>query len=198
MLFKSYSRKLSHPSFKNYKNYLIFIKQLFVLVASLLFISTASYAVHWRDELPNAKVLGSGDFHWFGFKIYNAKLWVETAPLDMSRPFALELTYIHSISRRLLVSTVISEIKRLNGHEVTAVKIQDWQNKLTAALPDISSGDELIGVFIPAQGFRVYNKQGLAADIRDPELARYFFAVWLDKRAKDSELRANLLGLTSK
>lgn len=174
----------------------MFIKQIITTFLITLLIVTTSHAAHWRDELPNVKVLGSGDFHWFGFKVYNVKLWTETTPLDMAKPFALELTYNRGISRRLLVKTVISEIKRLNGHEISAVKLQDWQNKLIIAFPDVASGDELIGVYLPSQGFRMYNKQGLTADIRDPELARYFFAVWLDKRAKDGVLRSKLLGQT--
>ncbi len=178
------------------KKKFVFIKQFIISVFITMFIVTTGHAACWRDELPNAKVLGSGDFYWFGFKIYNAKIWTEKTPLDMSRPFALELTYNRTISRRLLVRTVISEMKRLNGNDIAAVKIQDWQIKLTSAIPDISPGDALIGVYLPTHGFRLYSKQGLAADIRDPELAHYFFGVWLDKRAKDHVLRSKLLGIT--
>ena len=194
---KLYLRELSNHLIIKLINKFIYIKQIITVFLLTLLVITSSHATNnWRDELPNARVLGSGDFHWFGFKIYHAKLWSQTTPLDMTRPFALQLTYNRSISRRLLVKTVISEMKRLNGNDVTAVKIQDWQNKLTIAIPDISPGDELIGVFLPAQGFRLYSKHGLAADIRDPELAYYFFGVWLDKQAKDSVLRSKLIGIT--
>ncbi|MBC7751035.1 MAG: hypothetical protein H7Z73_04855 [Candidatus Saccharibacteria bacterium] len=198
MLSKLYLKDLSNLSFPfiQHTDKFIFIKQLLAVLFISFLIVTTGHATQWRDELPNAKILGSVDFNFFGFKIYNAKLWSETSPLDMTKPFALDLTYNHRVSRKLLVKIVIYEIKRLNTAEIPTSKIQDWQVKLMIAFPDVSQDDELIGVFLPSQGFRTYNKRGLIADIRDIELARYFFAVWLDENAKGNILRSKLLGLT--
>jgi hypothetical protein len=49
-------------------------------------------------------------------------------------------------------------------------------------------------VFIPNQGSRFYSRNKLLADIRDPEFAKAFFAIWFDARSKDKDLRAQLLG----
>lgn len=163
-----------------------------LLLSGLMIIP--SYAASWHEELPNATLVGSGHFRWLGFKIYSAKLWSESKHFDANAKFALELTYNRSISSKQFIKTTIDEIKRLNGHQISAEKLALWQKKLVPASPDVTSGDALIGVYLPAQGYRVYNKHGLLADIQDPELARAFFAIWLDPRTKDSGLRAQLLG----
>lgn len=192
----SYSKNLNNHQIKRAglaeltRNAKQFIAVLFISGLMIM----PNYAASWRDELPNATLVGSGHFRWFGFKIYSAKLWSENARFNANSKFALELTYNRSISRKQFIKTTIDEIKRLNGNQISAEKLATWEKELIPASPDVSSGDELIGVYLPAQGYRVYNKQGLLADIQDPELARAFFAIWLDPRTKDSGLRAQLLG----
>ena len=61
----------------------------------------------WRERLPQASLIGSGDFSWFGFSVYNARLWSPAQQVDFSQPFALELTYRRNISRDTLVDTCL-------------------------------------------------------------------------------------------
>jgi len=44
-------------------------------------------------------------------------------------------------------------------------------------------------------GCRFYVGDQLQHEIRDPEFAEAFFAIWLDPRTRDPELRQQLLGL---
>lgn len=48
-----------------------------VLLLSLALAAGAAQANSlngWREQLPQATLIGSGDFRWFGFSVYNAKL----------------------------------------------------------------------------------------------------------------------------
>jgi len=45
------------------------------------------------------------------------------------------------------------------------------------------------------QGCRFYVDGKLSREIADPVFARQFFAIWLDPRARDTQLRQRLLGL---
>ncbi|MDW5416460.1 chalcone isomerase family protein [Iodobacter sp. CM08] len=166
---------------------------LSVLIA-LASIALPASAATWRDELPQAKALGSGDLTWFRLRIYTAKLWSESPQFSLNAPFALELTYHRSISRTQFVETSIDEIKRLFGKQYSAEQLKRWEGEMYRAFTNVNEGDQLIGVFLPNQGCRFYNRNQLLADIRDPEFAKAFFAIWFDERTKDSGLREQLLG----
>ncbi|WP_255587443.1 chalcone isomerase family protein [Deefgea piscis] len=159
-------------------------------------IAIPAQAAIWREHLPQAQAIGSGDLRWFGLKIYTAKLWSEKKPFDINAPFALELTYHRNISRAQFVETSLDEIERLFGTRYSADTLKRWEGEMQRAFTDVKAGDQLIGVFIPNEGTRFYSRNKLLADIRDPEFAKAFFAIWFDARSKDKDLRAQLLGST--
>ena len=164
------------------------------LCFAAVFTATSVQAATWREALPAAKVVGSGTLRWFGLKIYDAKLWSEQQPFDANAPFALELTYHRSISREQFVETSLDEIKRLFAERYSAETLKRWESEMNRAFPNVKAGDQLIGVYEPGVGCRFYDAKQLTTIVKDPEFARAFFAIWLDKRSKDSDLRAKLLG----
>jgi len=165
------------------------------VAAALLLCAAPALARDWHLELPQAKVVGQGELHWFGLSIYSAALWSATSPFDRDAPFALELTYHRHINSTYFVQTSIEEIKRLGDQRFSADKLKHWEVLMSKVFPNVNEGDQLIGIFIPQQGCRFYDGNGLLADIDDPEFARAFFAIWLDQRTKDSSLREHLLGI---
>lgn len=172
-------------------------KKLKLICAALLVLCSASVLANdWHAELPQAKPLGQGELRWFGFSIYSATLWSEHVPFDQTAPFALELTYHVHVTRERFVQTSLDEIKRLFDQRFSADKLKNWEALMSQAFPEVHDGDQLIGIFIPHQGCRFYDRSGLRIDIRDPEFAEAFFAIWLDPRSKDSKLRQHLLGIT--
>ena len=160
----------------------------------LLLITQSSFAATWQDELPQAKVLGHGEFTWFGLSIYKAQLWSEHQPFNRNTHFALELTYQRSLTGSRIAETGIKEIKRIYGSQVSSDQLKRWQGILTNAIPNVKDGSKLIAVYEPAQGMRIYDSKRLIADIADPDLAQAFFSIWLDERTKDQALRDQLLG----
>ncbi|WP_157670647.1 chalcone isomerase family protein [Chitinibacter sp. GC72] len=156
-----------------------------------------AHANAWREPIPQARAIGSGDLRWFGLKIYTARLWSEQSRFDPAAPaapFALELTYHRSISREQFVKTSLDEITRLFGNRYPAATLKRWEAEMQRAFTDVKEGDQLIGVYLPNAGCRFYSRSQLLAEIRDPEFAKAFFAIWFDERTKDSGLRAQLIG----
>ncbi|MNC84230.1 hypothetical protein D3C75_1386630 [compost metagenome] len=47
---------------------------------------------------------------------------------------------------------------------------------------------------LPGVGVRFYAGTQLQHEVRDHDFARAFFAIWLDPRTRNPELRAQLLG----
>lgn len=182
--------KINPPMIKNITSKGI----TFAAILMILCMSIPTQAAVWHDDLPQAKVIGSGDFRWFGLRIYTAKLWSEQPRFDLNTPFALELTYHRSISREQFVARSLDEIERLFGTRYSADTLKRWEGEMQRAFTDVKAGDQLIGVFIPNEGSRFYSRNQLLANIRDPEFAKAFFAIWFDPRSKDQDLRAQLLG----
>ncbi|WP_161866657.1 chalcone isomerase family protein [Pseudomonas yangonensis] len=168
------------------------------LLLTLLLASTlvqANNQAGWREQLPQANLVGSGDFSWFGFSVYNAKLWSPSRQVDFTQPFALELTYRRSISRETLVDTSLDEIRRINGQPLDREQQDDWTQQMRQAFVDVSDGTRITGVFLPEQGCRFYVDGKLQHVIDDPEFARAFFSIWLDPQTRSPKLRTALLGL---
>ncbi|MBC8982382.1 chalcone isomerase family protein [Pseudomonas lurida] len=170
------------------------ISALRALVLSGLLASGWCSAATWRNEVPQAQALGGGEMRFLGFSIYHATLWADQKPYQQGRTFALQLTYHRSIARDRLVQTSIDEIRRISNPAIDASTLTRWENVLRGAMVDVAEGDQLIGVYVPERGMRLYSKQTLLADIKEPELARAFFAIWLDPATRDQGLRRQLLG----
>lgn len=148
----------------------------------------------WQTALPDARLLGAGDFRKFGFLVYTARLYTPARTLDANAPFALELTYHRSIKRQALVDASINEIKRIQGSAVSAEQLQHWREQMEQSFVDVDEGSQLTGVFLPGQGARFYVGEQLKSEINDLDYAKAFFAIWLDPRSRDPDLRAQLLG----
>ena len=169
-------------------------KKIAIALLTTLVLTNPAYAETWRDVLPNAKLVGQGEFRWLFFDVYTARLWSGQKPFDVNAPFALELTYHRRITSDEFVKSSIDEIKRIFGTTWSTEKLQQWKQELTRVFPEVQAGDQLIGVYLPDRGCVFFDQNKRLAKIDDPQLARAFFAIWLDKRTRDTSLRANLLG----
>lgn len=151
-------------------------------------------AQEWRKDLPQAQILGSGEFTWWGLSIYTASLWHSSSKFNPDEDFALEITYHKNISRDRFVEASIDEIKRLQGSKLTTEQLQTWRTYMQKSFVDVKPGDQLIGVKLAKRGCRFYSKEKLISEINDEAFAQAFFAIWLDSRSKDQDLRARILG----
>ena len=165
------------------------------LMLCLLLALSLSARAQWRDDLPEARVVGQGEFTWFGLRVYNARTWSPVAPLDWSRPFALELTYHRNLSRDTLVDASVDEMRRLGGLGLDEATLARWSQVMQQAFVDVRPGMRITGLYLPGQGCRFYVDGQLRRQVDDPAFARAFFAIWLDPRARDSQLRQRLVGL---
>ncbi|MCA1324150.1 chalcone isomerase family protein [Herbaspirillum sp. alder98] len=162
---------------------------------SMLLLSGPSQAGElWRQALPQAQPLGSGQMTWLGLRIYQATLWATQPAPDFTQPFALQLTYRMSISRERLANTSMDEIRRLSGSPIAPETLLRWQAALEKTLVDVARDDQLIGVYLPGRGLQFYDADKLLGEIDDPALARAFFDIWLSPGTRDPALRKRLLG----
>ncbi|MGP0172309.1 chalcone isomerase family protein [Pseudomonas sp. NCHU5208] len=165
-----------------------------VLALALACAAQANTQNGWREQLPQAELVGSGDFTWFGFSVYNAKLWSPSRPVKFDQPFALELTYRRNISRETLVETSLDEIRRIDAKALQGGREAQWAEEMRQAFVDVRDGTRITGVYLPGKGCQFYVDGKLQHVIDDPVFARAFFSIWLDPQTRSPKLRAALLG----
>ncbi|EKM95543.1 hypothetical protein C211_12287 [Stutzerimonas degradans] len=165
-----------------------------LLLVCLLGLVPLGASASWREAVPEARLVGQGELRFFGFRIYDARLWSTTAPLQAQTPFALELTYHRAISRYDFVRTSLEEIARLSGIPEDSSRLRDWRAQMHKAFVDVQPGERITGVYLPGRGCRFYVNDRLQHEVADPAFAEAFFAIWLDPRSRDQALRRNLLG----
>ncbi|MBC3953981.1 chalcone isomerase family protein [Pseudomonas triticifolii] len=159
----------------------------------LLLISGGAHA-SWREALPDAQVVGSGELTLFGFRIYSARLFSPAKPFNVDAPMALELTYHRAIDREDLVDASIDEIKRISGSAVTAEQLKTWRQQMDQSFVDVQPGMKITGVYVPGREARFYVGEKLQHVVPDSAFAKAFFLIWLDPKTRNPELRERLLG----
>ncbi|MBY4866463.1 hypothetical protein DIE14_13025 [Burkholderia sp. Bp9017] len=169
-------------------------RRLAMLVAAAALTAPQFAGANCVDDIPSARLIGSGQFCILGICLYEARLWAPRPPGAFDTPFALSLTYRHDVKGERLVSTGMDEIERLASAPLPAATLDAWRRDIERAFTDVSRGDVLCGVYFPERGARFYTNGRLTADVTDPAFARAFFAIWLDPRTRAKSLRRQLLG----
>lgn len=159
-----------------------------------LLLTASASASAWQAWLPQAHVIGHGDYRTFGFRIYEASLWSEDKDVSPAKPFALQLRYHMSISREQFVERSIEEIEHVHPELPRDQVRTTWRNWMRQAFVDVSSGDTLTGVYLPGRGVRFFFGDRQTAVIDDETFARSFFDIWLSPNTRAPSLRKALLG----
>jgi len=140
--------------------------------------------------LPSAQLVGQGQFTRFGFSVYEARLWAPLGRYTQGEPFALSLTYSREIAGDRLVQASFDEMQKLLA---PITQNAQWREALEHVLPNVVPGDTITGVYQPGQGATFFHRERQTGQISD-ELAKHFFAIWLDPRTSEPNLRQALLG----
>lgn len=136
---------------------------------------------------PGLRRWGQGEFSRFGFRVYRATLW---AGDDLRRPpLALRLDYYRAIRSSQIVDASLREMRALGTHEA---ELERWGARLASLLPDVRPGDYIVGVHRGDAAWFAHNGRFLG-EIAEAAFADAFFAIWLDPRTSEPELRQALL-----
>jgi hypothetical protein len=148
-----------------------------------------------RAELPAARAVGTGRLKFWGFDVYDAVLWAGPgfrAGDFASQPFALELSYLRSVSAQDIAKRSLEEINRVKP--VEPEQAAQWQAALASAIPDVKRGDRVAGIYRPGVGVTFITNGRQTGEIRSAEFARLFFGIWLGPHTSQPALRQALIG----
>ncbi len=145
--------------------------------------------------MPNARLQGSGVFNWFGLKIYSATLWSESGVVPdqfAKNSFALDLHYARKLRGEKIALASIDEIKKLGIGD--AAQHRAWLAGMQSVFPDVEKGTHLTGIYVPGKATLFFRDGKPIGEITDPEFGPAFFAIWLDPKTSEPQLRLSLLG----
>ena len=171
------------------------MNRLKIIIIALLFSTSASADSAGIANYLKSDVIKVGEGqYWFLFvHAYNAALYSPNGKFDISKPYALEITYMTDISGKDIAERSIKEMKKIDNIDTSTAK--KWESQMAKIFPDVGDGTVMTGISIPEKG-AVFLKDGKkVGEINDPRFARIFFGVWLDPRTSDNNLRKNLLGI---
>jgi hypothetical protein len=149
------------------------------------------------DELPAARLQGSGRMRFMGLRVYEVHLFMaaRAAAADWaSAPLALEIEYARGLDGAQIAARSLEEMRR--QAEIDAARGERWLAEMKRLFPSVKSGDRLTGVQRPGESARFFFNGSFQGEVRDAEFARLFFGIWLSPSTSEPALRAALLGGT--
>jgi hypothetical protein len=149
-------------------------------------------------ELPAAVYSGAARLRFFGFDVYDSKLWVVSgfkAANYAQHPFALELSYLRSLSGTAIAERSIKEMRRVGS--ISSEQESRWLKAMQEAFPDVKAGDRIVGLHTPGAGARFWYNGQSRPSVADVEFSRYFFGIWLHENTSEPKLRTSLLERTA-
>ena len=158
-------------------------------------ILTPEPAPHISAELGAARLAGSGDYRWFGLKIYTAQLWV--GPSGYARgapqaaPFVLDLRYARALDGQEIAKASAVQMQKIGA--ATPAQLAPWLAAMNAIFPNVAEGSHISAVYRPAAGVRFYLDGKVLGEIGDAAFGPAFFAIWLGPASTAGALRERLL-----
>ena len=169
------------------------------LALALMFVSALAVSglvhagpAHIDAAVPEARLSGSGQFSWFGLKIYKAELYRGPAGYRPDAPFALDLRYDRALKGAKIAEASAEQMEKIGAG--SKAQRQQWLDRMRALFPDVKEGQHITGVNAPGVGARFLLDGAPLGTIDDPSFARAFFAIWLDPATTAPALRRSLLG----
>ena len=105
-----------------------------------------------------------------------------------------EVRRVNEFTAEAIAKRSIEEMRRVGSF--TPQQATRWQQALQAALPDVKSGDRLLGIHQPGVG-AVFKMAGrVVGEVPDAEFSRLFFGIWLSPQTSEPGLRQELLAAT--
>lgn len=150
----------------------------------------SGHAEQWKELMPGGMQVGQGQFSRFGWSIYQAQLWTMTGRYEPGQPFALKLTYERDIPESRIVQASLDEMAKMGA---PVQQRPGWRSILEMVIDDVKKGESITGVYRPGEGATFFHNDKCTG-VMDEELARAFFAIWLDPRTSEPALRQALLG----
>ena len=147
------------------------------------------------EALTRPRLAGEGRLRWYGFHVYDARLFVPAEGIDPARysgsAFALELRYARQLQGEDIAQASAKEMARM-GFGTESLRAA-WLQTMRGLFPDVIAGDRLTGIHQTDRRVVFYRNDSRIGRVEDRQFGEAFFGIWLDPRTVVPDLRRELL-----
>jgi hypothetical protein len=184
-----------------------FIAGTLVLMSSSFSITSWGQTPSWQSWTS----YGQHPFRYWGFYLYDAELLVSqslTSPTSntntntnanrtitplsrqqlFNQPFALRLKYQRDLTGKRISQSSSDEIQRLKLAS-TLGQFEAWDKAMKQIFVDVTTGDEIIGVYRPQSPTVFYKNKQLLGTVDDAQFGVAFFNIWLHADTKAQAMK---------
>jgi len=132
------------------------------------------------------------------FKVYAAALYVEnTSPnaqqiIESEQVKRVRMSMLRDLDKKTITEAIVEGFKKNAGDKLPA--LQQRLDTFTAAIPDLTKGDELVLTYVPTKGTTIESKAGQKISVEGKDFSDALFSVWLGKSPVDESLKDGMLG----
>ncbi|MCH8537104.1 MAG: chalcone isomerase family protein [Alkalimonas sp.] len=146
------------------------------------------------QAMPELQLVGEGNFRYFLWNLYEARLYSEQGDFNdyqQSAPVLLELTYQRSITKQQFIDATIDQWQHLA--QSSEDQQQQWAEQLQSIWQDVSKGDRLAALLQPDMSVEFFMNDQPTGRIDDSAFGPAFFDIWLHPDTSAPGLRRRLL-----
>ncbi len=176
----------------NHQRLTLPLKAFFLgLVVSFSGVTIASNAHNQSlvtKNISQVESLGQGRMTYWGFTLYDAKLFASKEPKG---GIALDIHYLRKFESKALVKQTLEELKNLG---VSDTQRAEWADPLAKAFKTVQEGDSITAIKKPQGSTQFFYNGQFVSEISGESFSQAFFGIWLHPKTSAPQLRKVLLG----
>lgn len=166
-------------------------KALFLALALFSGLATASNDHNQSlvaKNIPQVEALGQGRMTYWGFTLYDAKLFTSKEPKG---GIALDIQYLRKFEAKDLAKQTLEELKKLG---ISDTQRAEWADPLARAFKTVQVGDSITAIKKPQGSTQFFYNGQFVSEISGESFSKAFFGIWLHPKTSAPQLRKVLLG----
>jgi hypothetical protein len=139
-------------------------------------------------NISQVEALGQGRMTYWGFTLYDAKLYTSKEPKG---GIALDIQYLRKFEAKDLAKQTLEELKKLG---ISETQRAEWADPLARAFKTVQVGDSITAIKKPQGSTQFFYNGQFVSEIFGESFSKAFFGIWLHPKTSAPQLRKVLLG----
>lgn len=166
----------------------VFLLSLVLLCSGVALASNNHNQSLVTKNMLQVEPLGQGRMTYWGFTLYDAKLYASKEPKG---GIALDIQYLRKFEANALVKQTLEELKGLG---VSETQRAEWAEPLAKAFRTVQVGDSITAIKKPLGSTQFFYNGQFVSEIPGESFSKAFFGIWLHPKTSAPQLRKVLLG----
>jgi hypothetical protein len=155
----------------------LFLLGLVLLFSNVLVASNSHNQSLVSKNINQVESLGQGRLTYWGFTLYDAKLFASKEPKG---GIALDIQYLRKFEANALVKQTLDELKNLG---ISETQRTEWADPLAKAFKTVKPGDSITAIRKPEGSTQFFYNGQFVSEIVGESFSQAFFGIWLHLEA---------------